>query len=51
MSFLHFLKCFKAFLYYTHLVGRLLWEKTCIQNKSKFITEDQIVEHMNITIR
>jgi hypothetical protein len=24
--------------------------KTCFQNKSKFITEDQNVKHMNITI-
>ncbi len=24
--------------------------KDCFQNKSKFITEDQIVKHMNITI-
>jgi hypothetical protein len=26
-------------------------EKTCLQNKSKFITEDQFVQHMNITIK
>ncbi len=24
-------------------------EKTCFQNKSKFITEDNFVQHMNIT--
>ncbi len=28
----------------------LKW-KTCFQNKSKFITEDQFVKHMNITIK
>jgi hypothetical protein len=27
-----------------------LYEKTCFQNKSKFITEYYIVQHMNITI-
>jgi len=27
-----------------------LYEKTCFQNKSKFFTEDYIVQHMNITI-
>jgi hypothetical protein len=25
-------------------------EKTCFQNKSKFITEDHFVKHVNITI-
>jgi len=25
-------------------------EKTCFQNKSKFIIEDYFVQHMNITI-
>jgi hypothetical protein len=24
--------------------------KDCFQNKSKFITEDQFIKHMNITI-
>ncbi len=26
-------------------------EKTCFQNKSKFITQDNFVQHMNITIK
>ncbi len=26
-------------------------KKTCFQTKSKFITEDQFVKHMNITIK
>ncbi len=26
-------------------------EKTCFQNKSKFITEDYFVQHMNIPIK
>jgi hypothetical protein len=33
------------------LDGKDLLEKTCFQNKSKFITEDQFVKHMNITIK
>ncbi len=29
----------------------IVLEQTCFQNKSKFITEDQFVKHMNITIK
>jgi hypothetical protein len=27
----------------------MIFEKTCFQNRSKFITEDHFVQHMNIT--
>jgi hypothetical protein len=30
---------------------KLVQEKTCFQNKSKFITEDYFVQHTNITIK
>ncbi len=30
--------------------GVQLQEQTCFQNKSKFITEDYFVQHMNIRI-
>jgi hypothetical protein len=29
----------------------LMLEKTCFQNKTNFITEDQFVQHMNTTIK
>jgi hypothetical protein len=30
---------------------KIFIRKYCFQNKSKFITEDQFAEHMNITTR
>ncbi len=36
----------------TRLICKIYWsQKTCFQNKYKFITEDDFVQHMNITIK
>ncbi len=38
------------FVYYGEKKSHnIVKEKTCFQNKSKFITEDCFVQHMNIT--
>jgi len=31
--------------------SKYIWEKTCLQNKYHFITEDYFVQHKNITIK
>ena len=33
------------------IMDKLQKEKTCFQNKFKFITEDQFTKHVNITIK
>jgi hypothetical protein len=55
-SFAQFTSCW--YLCTLHkLVGKIdsrlvpIQEKTCFQNKSKFITEDQFTKHINITIK
>ncbi len=40
----------KIWLFF-NFVKIIILEKTCFQNKSRFITEDQFTKHMNITIR